>query len=175
MLIYHSINPNVSKINEIVSIFSKLFACDTGFNLKQEDFPMLPCNVSVRNSVCNLDRTTVRYVRKSIYKSVSTCSVLPGKPIRNSNVRSSKLVSASSVRPSKPIYGSNARLSKPITCSIVRPRKLVSGSNVRSIKSLVLVLFVLVNKPVVLIFVLVKALVQLMFMQVNPYMIVMFF
>ena len=95
---------------------------------------MLPCNVSVRNSVCNLDRTTVRYVCKSIYKSVSTCSVLPGKPIRNSNVCSSKLVSASSVRPSKPIYGSNARLSKPITSSIAHPSKLVSGSNVRSVK-----------------------------------------
>ena len=32
--IYHSINRNVSKINEIVSISLKLFACDIGFNLK---------------------------------------------------------------------------------------------------------------------------------------------
>ena len=40
--IYNSINPNASNINEIVSVSSKVFACDTGFNLKQEDFPMLP-------------------------------------------------------------------------------------------------------------------------------------
>ena len=34
--INNSINPNASNINEIVSISSKLFAYDTGFNLKQE-------------------------------------------------------------------------------------------------------------------------------------------
>ena len=90
---------------------------------------MLPCKLSVRNSACNPDKSTVRYVRKYIYKSVSTCSVLPGKPIRNSNVHSSKLVSSSSVRPSKP----NAHLSKPITSSVTRSSN-VSGSNVRSIK-----------------------------------------
>ena len=132
--IYHSINSNVSKINEIVSVSSKLFACDTGFNLKQEDFPILPCNVFVWDSVCNPDKSTVKYVCKSIFKSVSTCSVLLVKPIQNSNVCSSKLVIASSVRPSKPVYGSNAHLSKPITPSIARPSKLVSGSNVHSIK-----------------------------------------
>ena len=35
--INNSINPNASNINEIVSISSKLFAYDTGFNLKQEE------------------------------------------------------------------------------------------------------------------------------------------
>ena len=35
--IYNSINPNASNINEIVSVSSKLFAYDTGFNLKQEE------------------------------------------------------------------------------------------------------------------------------------------
>ena len=55
--IYHSINPYVSKINEIVSISSKLFACDTGFNSKQKDFPTLTFNVSVRNSVHNPDKS----------------------------------------------------------------------------------------------------------------------
>ena len=64
---------------------------------------MLPCNVPFRNSVCNRDKSPAKYVPKSFYKSVSTCSVLLGKPIRNSNVCSSKLVSASSVCPSKPI------------------------------------------------------------------------
>ena len=76
--ICNSVNPNVSNINEIVSVSSKLFACDTGFNLKQEDFPMLPCNVSALNSICNPDKPTVKCVRKSIYKFVSTSSVLPG-------------------------------------------------------------------------------------------------
>ena len=35
--IYNSINPNASNISEIVSVSSKLFAYDTGFNLKQEE------------------------------------------------------------------------------------------------------------------------------------------
>ena len=35
--INNSINPNASNINEIVSISSKLFAYDTGLNLKQEE------------------------------------------------------------------------------------------------------------------------------------------
>ena len=132
--IYNSINLNTSKINEIVSIISKLFACDTGFNLNQEDFPMLPCNVFVRNPVCNTDKPIVKYVRKFIFKSVSISSVLPGKPIRDSNVCSSKLVSACSVLTSKPVHASNVRLSKPITSSIARPSKLVTGSNACSAK-----------------------------------------
>ena len=53
-----------------------MFACNTGLNLKQEDFPMLPCNVYVRNSVRrNPDESTVKCVRKS----VSTYSVLPSR------------------------------------------------------------------------------------------------
>ena len=48
---------------------------------------MLPCNMSVRKTVCNLDKPTVKCVLKSIYNFVSTTSVLPGKPIRDSNVR----------------------------------------------------------------------------------------
>ena len=81
---------------------------------------MLPCNVSVCNSVCNPDKPIVKYVRKSIFKSVSTSSVIPGKPISDSNVRSSK-----------PIHGSNVRLSKPIASSTTRPSKPISGSNVK--------------------------------------------
>ena len=104
--IYNSISINASNINEIVSVSWKLFACDRGFNLKQEDFPMLPCNVSVGNSICNPDKPTVKYVRKSI------C---------DSNDRSSKLVNASYVCPSKLVHGSNACLNKPITSSIARP------------------------------------------------------
>ena len=141
-----------------LSVSSKLFACDTVFNLKQEDFHMLPCNVSVRNFGCNCDKPTVKYVRKSI------CG---------SNFCSSKLVYASSVRPSKPSHGSNVCLSKPITSSIARPSKLVSGSNVRSVNPISVLSF-LVNKLVVVMFVQLKPLVLLMLMQVNPYMAVMF-
>ena len=134
-LIYNSFNHNTS-INKSVSITSKMFACHTGFNLKQEGFLVLLCNVSVRNSVSNPDKPIVKYVCKSIFKSVSTSSVRRGKPISDSNVRSRKLVSASasSVRPSKPIHGKNVRLSKPITSSNTRPSKPIRGSNVRSIK-----------------------------------------
>ena len=84
--IYNSINHNTS-INKSVSVSSKMFACHTGFNLKQEDFPMLPCNVSVRHSVCNPGKPIVKYVRKSVFKSASTSSVHRGKPISDSNVR----------------------------------------------------------------------------------------
>ena len=41
-LIFNSINSNASNINDIVSFSLKVFAGDTGFNLKQKDFPMLP-------------------------------------------------------------------------------------------------------------------------------------
>ena len=44
----------------------QVFGCDTGFNLKQEDFPMLPYNMFVRKTVCNPDKPTVKCVRKSI-------------------------------------------------------------------------------------------------------------
>ena len=71
----------------------------TDFNLKQEDFPKLSYNVSVRNSVCNPDKPIVKFVCKSIFKAVSTSSVLPFKSVSNSNARSSKLISASSICP----------------------------------------------------------------------------
>ena len=170
--IYNSINPNASNINEVLSDSSKLFACDTGFNLKQEYFPMLPCNVC--ESVCNPDKPTVNCVCKSIYKFISTSSVLPGKPTRDSNVCSCKLVNASSIRSSKLIHGSNVCLSKPITSSIARPSKLVSDSNVRYIKPVIASSICPSKQLLVVMFIQVRPLVLLMFMQVNPYMIVMF-
>ena len=85
MSFYGFINPKAN-INKSVSISSKIFACHTGFNSKQEDLIMLPCNVSVRNFVWNSDKPTIKYVRKSIFKSISTSSALPGKPISNSTV-----------------------------------------------------------------------------------------
>ena len=81
---------------------------------------MLPCNVSFRNSVCNPDNPTLKYVRKSIYKSASTSSILPSKLICDSNVRSSKLVS-----------GTNVCSVKPVSVSSICPSKQTCGSNVR--------------------------------------------
>ena len=92
---------------------------------------MLPYNVSIRHSGCNPDKPIVKFVRKSTFKAVSTSSVLPCKPVSDSNVCSSKFVSTSSVRPSKPVCGSNALLSKPTTSINARPSKPISGSNVR--------------------------------------------
>ena len=77
----------------------QVFACDTGFNLKQEDLPILPCKVSVRNSLCNPDKPTVKCVRKSIYKFVSTSSVLPGKSIMFVQVNSLMLAPFVQVNP----------------------------------------------------------------------------
>ena len=169
--LYNSINPN-----KRVSISSKLFLCHTGFNLKQEDLPMFPCNASVCNSACNLDEPIVKYACKSIFES-RTSSVLPGKPVGYSNVRSSKIVSASSVRPSKTTNVSNVCFSKPITVNLlllvmpVQVNPLVVVMFVQ-LNSLVLVLFVLVNKLVVVMLVQVNYLVLLMFLQVNPYMVI---
>ena len=94
---------------------------------------MLPCNVSVRSSVRNPDKPTVKCVGKSINLLVLV-PFFPGKPIHDTNVHLNKLVDTSSVRSSKPIHGNNVGLCKPITSSIARPSKLVSGSNVRYIK-----------------------------------------
>ena len=169
--LYNSINPN-----KRVSISSKLFLCHTGFSLKQEDLPMFPCNASVCNSACNLDEPIVKYACKSIFES-RTSSVLPGKPVGYSNVRSSKIVSASSVRPSKTTNVSNVCFSKPITVNLLLPVMPVQVNPLVvvmfvQLNSLVLVLFVLVNKLVVVMLVQVNYLVLLMFLQVNPCMVI---
>ena len=129
--VYNFNNPNAIKISKIVSVSSKLFACNTGFNLKQEDF----LNVFVFNSVCNPDKSIAKYVRKSINKSFSTSSVLSVKPNSDSNDHASKLVSASSVHPSKPIHGSNARSIKSVGVTSICPSKQTYGSNVRPSKT----------------------------------------
>ena len=72
--IYNSINLNAS-FDKSVLIFSKLFACHTG--LKQEDFPMLSCNMSFRNP----NKPIAEYVRKSFQKSFCTSSALPAQPL----------------------------------------------------------------------------------------------
>ena len=51
--------------------------------------PILPCNVSVRNSICDPEKPIVKFACKYLFKTVNTAntsSVLPGKPISDSNV-----------------------------------------------------------------------------------------
>ena len=84
--IYNFINSNAS-IDKSVSIFSKLVASHPGFNLKQEDFPMVSCNMSIRNSICNPDKPIVKYVRKPFLKSFCTSSAIPAQPFSDTNVR----------------------------------------------------------------------------------------
>ena len=92
---------------------------------------MLPYNVSVRNSVCNPDKPTIKCVRKSINLLVLVLffQVNPFVIVMFVQVNSLMLVCSS-----KPIHGSNFHLSKPITSNIACPNKLVSGSNVCYIK-----------------------------------------
>ena len=96
---------------------------------------MLPCNVSVRNSVCNPDKPTVKYVRKSIYKSASTSSIRPGKSIRDSNVHLKKPITSSITRPSKLVSDTNVRSIKPVGVGSICPSKQTCGSNVRPSKT----------------------------------------
>ena len=155
--IFNSINPNISNINEIVSASSKVFACDTGFNLKLEDFPVLPCNMSVRKTVCSHDKPTVKCVRKSIYNfvrlvlsfqvnvfaivmfvQVNLLILVPFvqvNPFMICIVCLSKPITSSIARPSKLFSGSNVRYIKPISVSSTCPSKQTCDSNVRPSKS----------------------------------------
>ena len=92
----------------------------------QLNFPTLLCIVSVPNSVCHFDKPVFR---KYIFKAVSTSSVRPGKPTRDSHVRLSKPISVSYVSQSKPISDINVRPSKPVSASSVRQGKPISDSN----------------------------------------------
>ena len=172
--IFNSINPNISNINEIVSASSKVFACDTGFNLKLEDFPMLPCNMSVRKTVCSHDKPTVKCVRKSIYnfvRLVLSFQVNVFAIVMFVQVNLLILVPFVQVNPFMICI---VCLSKPITSSIARPSKLFSGSNVRYIKPISVSSTCPSKQLVVVMFVQANPLVLLMFMQVNLHMVVMF-
>ena len=108
---------------------------------------MLPCNVSVHNSICNCYKPTVKYVCESI---------------GDSNVNSSKLIYASSIRPSKPMVVMFTWVDLLFLVLPVQVNLLVVVMFVQ-LTLLVLAVFVLVNKLVVVMFVIVKPLELLMF------------
>ena len=56
LLVHTFTGPNIEIIKS-VPIFIKWFPCDKDFNLNQEGFSMLPYHVSIRNPVCNADKT----------------------------------------------------------------------------------------------------------------------
>ena len=63
---YNSLN---SSDDVRVPISAKQFTSNTDLNVNQEDFPMLPGNISVCNSVFNpVFKPFVKPVRKSIFK-----------------------------------------------------------------------------------------------------------
>ena len=90
---------------------------------------MLPCNVSVRNSICNCYKPTVKYVCESI---------------GDSNVNSSKLIYASSIRPSKPMV---VMFTWVDLLFLVLPVQVTCGSYVRHSKTF-RAINVQVSKPV---------------------------
>ena len=98
---------------------------------------MLPCNVSVRNSICNCYKPTVKYVCKSI---------------GDSNVNSSKLIYASPSCPSKPMVVMFTWVDLLFLVLPVQVNLLVVVMFVQ-LTLLVLALFALVNRLVVLMFV----------------------
>ena len=121
--IYNSTNL-YANINKKCTNFFKVICLRYRFQfkaLKQEDFPLLP-----GHSVYNPNKLIVKFIPKSIVKTVSTSSVLPDKAISDSNA----CLSASSILQSKIIRGSNVRFSKPATSNNACPREYISRSNV---------------------------------------------
>ena len=72
-----------------IKVYEFLQNCFATHVSKEEDFSMLPYNVSVFSSICKPDNPFKKCVSKFVFKLVSTSSVLPGKPISISDVGSS--------------------------------------------------------------------------------------
>ena len=152
--IINVIKPNKNIPTESISISSKCFNHAADLNINDYDYPLLPCNMSVRNSVPSSERVyansihsckpvSVKDVRGSKFvttskvhscKPVCAKSVCTSKPFTTSNVRSCKLVCANYVRKSKPVSTSNVRKSKLITVNHFPSSKRVCASNTRTSK-----------------------------------------
>ena len=114
----------------------KVYAGD--FNIKDHDFPLLSCNMSVRNflpsSVCKSKPVTTSNVRKC--KLITVSNTRTSKPIRESkpvstNVsNSTPLIVSCSVSKSKPVRSCPIRTNKPVVSSNVHPCKRVRTSNI---------------------------------------------
>ena len=137
----------ISHLNQICSILIN------NILLKKEtlDFPVLPYNVSARNSVSNPDKPIVNPVLKSIFKAFSTSYVCPGKLI---DVK---------------ILFIQVNPFMVVKFIQVNPLHLVMPLQENSL----VVMFVQVN-PLVLMFVQVNLLLLFLFVQANQLMVVMF-
>ena len=102
------------------------------FHFNQEDFPPLPCNLFVRNAVCNPVKPVVKWCSNTLVtsKSVNCHNVRLNKPVGSCNVRTIKPVCSRNVRPSKPANTSNVNYCKPVCTSNVDHSKPVCTSNV---------------------------------------------
>ena len=129
--IVNAINTNVNNYKHATTS-SILLSNTKEFHFNQEDFPPLPCNLFVRNAVCNPVKPVVKWCSNTpvTSKSVNCHNVRLNKPVGSCNVRTIKPVCSRNVRPSKPANTSNDNYSKPVCTSNVNHSKPVCTSNV---------------------------------------------
>ena len=127
----NAINTNVNNYKHATTS-SILLSNTKEFHFNQEDFPPLPCNLFVRNAVCNPVKPVVKWCSNTLVtsKSVNCHNVRLNKPVGSCNVRTIKPVCSRNVRPSKPANTSNVNYSKPVCTSNVNYSKPVCTSNV---------------------------------------------
>ena len=130
--IINVIKPNKNIPTESISISSKCFNYAGDFNINDYDFPPLPRNMSVRNSVPSSGRVYANSIHSC--KPVSISDVRGSKFVTTSKVHSCKPVCAKNVRTSKPVTTSNASSCKPVCANYVRKSKPVTTSNIRKSK-----------------------------------------
>ena len=133
--IVNAINTNVNNYKHATTS-SILLRNTKEFHFNQEDFPQLPCNLFVRNAVCNPVKLVVKWCSDTLVtgKSVSCHNVHLNKPVGSCNVHTIKPVCSRNVRPSKPANTSNVNYRKPVCTSNVNHSKPVCTSNVNCSK-----------------------------------------
>ena len=131
-LIINVIKPNKNLPTESISISSKCFNHAADLNINDYDYPPLPCNMSVRNSVPSSERVYANSIHSC--KPVSVSDVHGSKFVTTSKVHSCKPICAKSVHTNKPVTTSNVRSCKPVCANYVRKSKPVTTSNVRKSK-----------------------------------------
>ena len=163
--IINVIRPNKNIPTESISISSRCFNHAGDLNINDYDYPPLPCNMSVRNSVPSCERVYAN--------SIHSC-----KPVSVSDVRGSKFVTTSKVHSCKRVCAKSVRTSKPVTM-FVHVNLFVLTMFVK-VNLLLLVMFVKVNllplviSPLVNVFVLVILVQVNVFVKVNLFVVVMF-
>ena len=126
--IINVIKPNKSIPTESISISSKCFNHAADLNINDYDYPPLPCNMSIRNSVPSSDCVYANSIHSC--KLVSVSDVRGSKFVTTSKVHSCKPACAKSVRTSKPVTTSNVCSCKSVCANYVRKSKPVTTSNV---------------------------------------------